>query len=81
MRGLWWLAGVCAGAALGRLSAPSAEAAPADAALLVSGEAQASWARASLLLHRPVPFRSIPAAAAAFGAVARKAVTGVGEPS
>jgi UDP-3-O-[3-hydroxymyristoyl] glucosamine N-acyltransferase len=30
------------------------EAAPAGAAVLVSGEAQAGWARASLLLHRPI---------------------------
>ncbi len=33
--------------------ASAAEAAPAGAALIVSGEAQAGWARASLLLHRP----------------------------
>ena len=34
---------------------PSAvEAAPAGAAVMVSGEAQAAWARASLLLHRPI---------------------------
>lgn len=35
---------------------PSAvEAVPAGAAVIVSGEAQASWARASLLFHRPIP--------------------------
>ena len=31
------------------------EAAPAEAAVIVSGEAQAAWARASLLFHRPIP--------------------------
>lgn len=31
------------------------EFAPAGAAVIVSGEAQASWARASVLFHRPVP--------------------------
>ncbi|MCS6625150.1 UDP-3-O-(3-hydroxymyristoyl)glucosamine N-acyltransferase [Roseibacterium beibuensis] len=34
--------------------ASAVEAAPADAAVIVSGEAQASWARASLLFHRPI---------------------------
>ncbi|MDI1326886.1 MAG: UDP-3-O-(3-hydroxymyristoyl)glucosamine N-acyltransferase [Brevundimonas sp.] len=35
--------------------ASAVEFAPAGAAVIVSGEAQASWARASALLHRPVP--------------------------
>lgn len=34
--------------------ASAVEAAPAGAAVIVSGEAQASWARASLLFHRPI---------------------------
>ncbi len=34
--------------------ASAAEAAPAGAAVIVSGEAQAAWARASLQFHRPV---------------------------
>lgn len=33
--------------------ASAVESAPAEAAVLVSGEAQAAWARASLALHRP----------------------------
>ena len=46
---------------------PSAvDAAPADAAVIVSGEAQAAWARASALLHRPIRLdRAITAAEAA----------------
>ena len=46
---------------------PSAvDAAPADAAVIVSGEAQAAWARASALLHRPIRLdRAIAAAEAA----------------
>lgn len=43
--------------------ASAVEAAPAGAAVLVSGEAQAGWARASLLLHRPITLER-PAAAA-----------------
>lgn len=35
--------------------AGAVESAPADAAVIVSGEAQAAWARASVLLHRPLP--------------------------
>ncbi len=38
--------------------ASAVDAAPAGAAVIVSGEAQASWARASLLLHRPVGLTS-----------------------
>ncbi|HEY0598762.1 UDP-3-O-(3-hydroxymyristoyl)glucosamine N-acyltransferase [Brevundimonas sp.] len=34
--------------------ASAVDAAPAGAAVIVSGEAQAAWARASLLLHRPI---------------------------
>ena len=34
--------------------ASAVDAAPAKAAVIVSGEAQAAWARASLLLHRPI---------------------------
>ena len=34
--------------------ASAVDAAPAEAAVIVSGEAQAAWARASLLLHRPL---------------------------
>ena len=34
--------------------ASAVDAAPAEAAVIVSGEAQAAWARASLLLHRPI---------------------------
>ena len=34
--------------------ASALEAAPAGAAVIVSGEAQAAWARASLLFHRPI---------------------------
>ncbi|GLS00388.1 UDP-3-O-acylglucosamine N-acyltransferase [Brevundimonas denitrificans] len=37
------------------LPAASLEAAPADAAIIVSDEPQAAWARASTSLHRPVP--------------------------
>src|SRR5690606_34372770 len=46
---------------------PSAlDAAPADAAVIVSNEAQAAWARASALLHRPIRLdRAITAAEAA----------------
>ena len=36
------------------LPATAVEAAPAGAAVIVSGEAQAAWARASLLFHRPL---------------------------
>ncbi|WP_332660980.1 UDP-3-O-(3-hydroxymyristoyl)glucosamine N-acyltransferase [Brevundimonas sp.] len=35
--------------------ASAVEFAPADAAVIVSGEAQAAWAHASALFHRPVP--------------------------
>lgn len=35
--------------------AAAADLAPAGAAVLVTGEAQAAWARASLLFHRPIP--------------------------
>lgn len=35
--------------------ASAVEAAPAGAAVIVSGESQAAWARASLLFHRPIP--------------------------
>ncbi|HAC00174.1 MAG TPA: UDP-3-O-(3-hydroxymyristoyl)glucosamine N-acyltransferase, partial [Brevundimonas sp.] len=42
------------------------DAAPADAAVIVSSEAQAAWARASALLHRPIRLdRAITAAEAA----------------
>lgn len=34
--------------------ASAVDAAPAGAAVIVSGESQAAWARASLLLHRPI---------------------------
>jgi len=45
--------------------ASAADAVPAGAALIVSGEAQASWARASLLLHRPFALSPISVAEAA----------------
>jgi len=53
--------------AAGCVIAPAAasDAAPPGAALIVSGEAQASWARASLLLHRPCDLAPIPVAEAA----------------
>ena len=35
--------------------AAAVEAVPAGAAVVISGESQASWARASLLFHRPIP--------------------------
>lgn len=37
------------------VSASAVEFAPGGASVIVSGEAQASWARASALFHRPVP--------------------------
>ena len=43
--------------------ASAVEAGPAGAAVIVSGEAQASWARASLLFHRPIPLDRAVAAA------------------
>src|SRR5690606_41783537 len=45
------------GSAAGCVIVPPAavEAAPAGAAVIVSGEAQAAWARASQLFHRPLP--------------------------
>jgi UDP-3-O-[3-hydroxymyristoyl] glucosamine N-acyltransferase len=46
------LAGTGAGCVI--VPASAVEAAPADAAVIVSAEAQAAWARASLLFHRPV---------------------------
>jgi UDP-3-O-[3-hydroxymyristoyl] glucosamine N-acyltransferase len=45
--------------------AGAVEAAPADAAVLVSGEAQAAWARASLALHRPIGLDAVPLSEAA----------------
>lgn len=45
--------------------AGAADAVPAGAALLVSGEPQAAWALASLLLHRPLPLSPITLAEAA----------------
>ncbi len=43
----------------------AADAVPPGAAFVTSGEAQASWARASMLLHRPRLLSQIPAAEAA----------------
>lgn len=45
--------------------ASAADAVPPGAAFLVSGEAQASWARASMLLHRPFGLKPISVEAAA----------------
>ncbi|SFS73288.1 UDP-3-O-(3-hydroxymyristoyl)glucosamine N-acyltransferase [Brevundimonas viscosa] len=45
--------------------AAAADVVPAGAALIVSGEPQAAWARASLLLHRPMDLSPIPLARAA----------------
>ncbi|MFC5374639.1 UDP-3-O-(3-hydroxymyristoyl)glucosamine N-acyltransferase [Brevundimonas faecalis] len=45
--------------------ASAVDLAPADAAVIVSGEAQASWARASALLHRPIRLDSAISAAEA----------------
>lgn len=55
------LAGTAAGCVI--VPASAVEAAPADAAVIVSSESQAAWARASLLFHRPVPLVSAAAAA------------------
>ncbi|HYD29160.1 UDP-3-O-(3-hydroxymyristoyl)glucosamine N-acyltransferase [Brevundimonas sp.] len=46
------LSGAAAGCVI--LPASAVEAAPPGAAVIVSGEAQAAWARASLLFHRPI---------------------------
>ena len=46
------LTGTSAGCVI--VPAAAVEAAPAQAAVIVSGEAQAAWARASLLFHRPI---------------------------
>ncbi len=45
--------------------AAAADLAPEGAAVLISGEPQAAWARASLLLHRPVAMDAVPLAEAA----------------
>ena len=45
--------------------ASAVEAAPAGAAVIISGEAQASWARTSLLFHRPIALDQAMAAAEA----------------
>ena len=45
--------------------AAAADHAPAGAAVLVSRTPQASWAEASVLLHRPIPLTAIPASEAA----------------
>ncbi|CAN7191369.1 UDP-3-O-(3-hydroxymyristoyl)glucosamine N-acyltransferase [Brevundimonas sp. LjRoot202] len=55
------LAGTAAGCVI--VPASAVEAAPAGAAVIVSSESQAAWARASLLFHRPVPLVSAAAAA------------------
>ncbi|MBU2398053.1 MAG: UDP-3-O-(3-hydroxymyristoyl)glucosamine N-acyltransferase, partial [Alphaproteobacteria bacterium] len=47
------------------LPAAAVEASPADAALIMSEEPQAAWARASILLHKGVPFTVADPAAAA----------------
>ena len=47
------------------LPAAALGAAPADAAVVVSDEPQAAWARASMLLHRAIPLAGIDQAAAA----------------
>lgn len=47
------LAGTRAGCVI--VPASAVGEAPSDAAVIVSGEAQAAWARASLLFHRPAP--------------------------
>jgi len=54
------LTGTAAGCVI--VPASAIEAVPAGPAVIVSGEAQASWARASLLFHRPIDL-SVPAAA------------------
>jgi UDP-3-O-[3-hydroxymyristoyl] glucosamine N-acyltransferase len=56
------LRGTAAGCVI--VPAAAADLAPAGAAVLVSGEAQAAWARASLLFHRPIPLSAIDAAEA-----------------
>lgn len=46
--------------------ASAVDGAPQDAAIIISDEAQAAWARASLLLHRPIELETaIPASEAA----------------
>lgn len=58
------LAGTGAGCVV--VSAAMAEAAPADAAVIVSPEPQAAWARASMLLHRARTLDAACSAAEAF---------------